>query len=280
VIPADWVADQRPWNLKCAHAARHIERLRAACAAYRDASPPRLVPRATGDPNVTEYEFRQSTAVPDEISLILGDVLHCLRSALDNLAFALTGDALGRPMSEDEEKACQFPVSASPKKFDAFFSGTRGKITTGKVRSALRTGQPFYHLEQAAAHGVSLAPNAYEDNTKFHALHDINQLSNIDKHRRLPVSMWSPSVLLYWGSNGPTQRRWTYDPVWPWNDGDVVGRMTGPSPTPEVHQEFHLVARDRQPPRGAPTSDLPEAAQDWLMSLELTTSQVLWDYFP
>jgi hypothetical protein len=197
------------------------------------------------------------------------------------LAFALTGDGLGRPMSEDEEKACQFPVSASPDKFDDFFDrhGTRTKITTNKVRSALRTGQPFYHLELAAAHGVSLAPNAYEDNTKFHALHDINQLSNIDKHRRLPVSMWSPSLLLYWGSDGPTQHTWTYDPVWPWNDGDVVGRMAGPPPVPEVHQEFHLVARDRQP-WGTSSSDLPETAQDWLMFLELTISQVLWDYFP
>jgi hypothetical protein len=132
-------------------------------------------------------------------------------------------------------------------------------------------------------------------------LHVPNRLSNIDKHRRLPISVWWPA-LAYWHSDGPTQHRWEYLASWPLRDGDVVGRLTGPPDRPPVHHEFHLVAYDARPwgkasadlprvaedfhlvavdarPWGEASADLPRVAEGYLQFVRIAIYQVLEAYF-
>jgi hypothetical protein len=234
------------------------------------------VTTATDDPTVTEYVFKQPVPVPAEVALVLGDVLHNLRSALDSLVFALTEDGLGRELSEPEEKACQFPIAKTPEDFQKFFDGhgTRKEIMKEPMPAALRVPQWFYVFERA---GREPTIEVLREEGRFGNLQVLNRLSNIDKHRRLPISVWWPAFT-YWGSDGPTQHKWEYLATWPLRDGDVIGRFTGPPDMPHVHHEFHLVAVDARPP-GDASADLPRVAEDWLWSVRTTICQVLQEYF-
>ncbi len=47
-----------------------------------------------------------------ELSLIIGDCIHNVRSALDNLAFELTLAYKGAPLPSSVETSSQFPIQA------------------------------------------------------------------------------------------------------------------------------------------------------------------------
>jgi hypothetical protein len=138
----DWFGSETAWWVKHQHAQDHLERLRGVCAEYRSTDPLEVSPESTPVPGEAAYRLRQSTPIPMAVSLIVGDLVHCLRSSLDNLVFGIVGDSLGRDMTEKEERACQFPICSSPDDFDRFFK-SRAKIMDERVQGNLRNVQPF-----------------------------------------------------------------------------------------------------------------------------------------
>ena len=101
---------------------------------------------------------------PDHIPLILGDLLYCLRSSLDQTVWWLAKLSIPYP------EGTQFPILD---KLDKQTSKTFAKYTEGVPSGAVRiikSLQPY--------HGVD--PSA-------HLLWRLNRLCNIDKHRRIPV---------------------------------------------------------------------------------------------
>jgi hypothetical protein len=77
----DWLGPETAWWAKHQHAQDHLERLRGVCAAYRSTKPLEVRPESTDVPGQTAYVFHQSAPIPVAISLIVGDLVHCLRSS-------------------------------------------------------------------------------------------------------------------------------------------------------------------------------------------------------
>ncbi len=98
--------------------------------------------------------------VPAKIYLILGDLLYCLRASLDQLVYQLASLTTSQP-----EKT-QFPIfdTFSPKKFK--------KCTNGIPARAAEIIDAF---------------QPYNLGGKSNLLWKLNELGNLDKHRRIPL---------------------------------------------------------------------------------------------
>jgi hypothetical protein len=150
------------WWAKFNHAERRRQRLVKLCDHYRGENPFHVKPEPTTQPDKTAFRLHVTQQPPLEIPLIVGDLLHNLRSSLDSLMYELVTRAYGQPLSADEEKACQFPITPTPKKFDEFFTSNkvRDRITAPDLRDkVIRPVQPFYWLEMAKRSGVASASN-------------------------------------------------------------------------------------------------------------------------
>jgi hypothetical protein len=106
-----------------------------------------------------------------------------------------------------QEKASAFPICATPQDFARFFTAKkdRGGLYDSRAREAFRAVQPFANLEEVHKVGVAL-DRTFEDEVRWSELHRLDTLWNIDKHRRLTLMAWWPN-LIYWGSDGPSNRR-------------------------------------------------------------------------
>ena len=248
VVSVDWHGPDTGWRLKLAHAATHIDLLAKVCNAYRAQVPQHVDSEPTDEAGRTAYRLYVDVPIPVEISLIVGDVLHNLRSALDTLAFALVvnDDAAGRALTEEEERSCSFPIYDEPSGFEDFFEkhGHRRAIMAQSMRDALRIAQPFYGLEyvQNLGHAGNLS---HAEESPFHPLSTLALMSNHDKHRRLPVIALWPDIV-HWGSDEPSSGRW-HPGDGTFQHGSIVGYMVG-DPGGEVIYEFTLTFGDPLPP--------------------------------
>jgi len=116
--------------------------------------------------------------------------------------------------------------------FDEFFDGgskyegdrIRAALYGDRARAAFRSVQPFRIHEEAILLGVDVT-DTYDQEYRWSELYRLTQLSNLDKHRRLTLTAWWPD-LVYWMSNGPSQRRWLGGDG-TFADGSVLGYMVG-----------------------------------------------------
>jgi hypothetical protein len=114
-------------------------------------------------------------AYPREFSLLVGDAAHNIRSALDNLAFAVVKPPSGK------ERDVYFPIC----KTGAIFRRSAPRLLPGvsaRIRAAFERLQPYHHRKMPQARTLAR----------------LNVLNNWDKHRALAVcsvvtggvSMW------------------------------------------------------------------------------------------
>lgn len=104
--------------------------------------------------------------------LMVGDIVHNLRSALDSLAFAVWVSDMGRLPSEDEAKAIQFVITDNA----AFWNSER--------KRRLSTMHPSVH-----AVFEKLQPYRRGHPKPRDLLAVLRDISNVDKHRRVSVVM-------------------------------------------------------------------------------------------
>jgi len=109
---------------------------------------------------------------PSHLSVIIGDCLHNLRSALDNLAFELALAYTQGPLAKKIEEASAFPIQhvQTKKSKDRFESMTEG--IHPKAKQVIADVQPYIQGEKFASH----------------PLWQLNELSKRDKHRLPPVA--------------------------------------------------------------------------------------------
>jgi hypothetical protein len=107
--------------------------------------------------------------LPAAWALIVGDILHNIRSALDNLAFALV-EVARIPRVSDPERGL-FPIWPSHKEFKDIRERDIGGMAP-----------------EAQAIIESLQPYRREDSLHFSRLYLLNELANVDRHRRLVLS--------------------------------------------------------------------------------------------
>jgi len=254
------------WWAKANRAKEHIDSLRCQVDEFRASVPYSLTPELTEKPGRLAYRLRFSKQVPVAISTTVGDVLHNLRAALESLAFEVARRGQGGTLTASQEKASTFPIRETPEALDAFFAGQgrKGLLYDHGARAALRSVQPFVNLEEAHKLGVAL-DKGFEEDFRWSVLHRLDTLWNIDKHRRLALMAWWPD-LIYWGSNGPSNRR-----ALPGDgtlaDGSILLYIEGSDDGQgdKLSHEFNLVLTDdpaASPDRGA-TDDVVGLLERW-----------------
>jgi hypothetical protein len=125
-----------------------------------------------GKPNAesTKYLFTIE-GVPDypsaEWGVVVGDAVHCLRSALDQLAYGLAAAP---------SRATQFPVCRSRRDWVTKAPAMCWSIPPAYV-AVLDAVQPYHRGDKANVHPVAV----------------INALSNLDKHESIPATALVPA---------------------------------------------------------------------------------------
>lgn len=153
------------------------------------------------------------------LSVVVGDVIHNMRSALDHLAWQLVILDGGQPT-----EATQFPIHASPTnaKGSPRTVTIQPGISDRRILDALVEVQPFSEAK-------------YGHDPKTSALWIVHRLNIIDKHRLLVTIAHTVDHDLpaWWGSNdGEPTPSYTIEPG-PLHDGDVVMRFDfGDAPVP------------------------------------------------
>ena len=149
--------------LKTTRAKVHLDTLRDSLDLFRKSKPIAVFRKE----NVKRgrYEIRiRINHPPDNLPLILGDALYCLRSSLDQIIWSLA------KLTTPYPRGTQFPIldklnSGTRRTFACYTAG--GPARAGKLIESL---QPYHRAEPSA-----------------HLLWRLNRLCNIDKHRRIPV---------------------------------------------------------------------------------------------
>jgi hypothetical protein len=151
-------------HLKLDRAETHIQMLRDETATFlkRHPEPLGIRTKKTAGRNKSVHYVLYAVIredPPPELAPIIGDVIHNLRSALEQLAHELSGrkSASQFPIFTDE---CRFKVLAAP-----MIKGIKGK-----ERTLIERVQPYIATNPPRADPLAM----------------INELSNLDKHR-LPI---------------------------------------------------------------------------------------------
>ncbi len=63
------------------------------------------------------FRFQADWELPENMTLIVGDVIQNARNALDHIVFALAHHQSPRPLSATEERKLQFPICGDPADF-------------------------------------------------------------------------------------------------------------------------------------------------------------------
>jgi hypothetical protein len=151
--------------LKTVRAKEHLDDIRERLRVFRESDPCsfRREDDFENGLHIIRFKFKN---VPDKIALVVGDFLYCLRSALDQLVWAL---ALRKQVGT-YPRGTQFPIfkEANRQKFESYTSG----VPTEAI-AIIESFQPYRGRDTAAR--------------ESHLLWRLNLLCNIDKHRRIPV---------------------------------------------------------------------------------------------
>ena len=116
--------------------------------------------------------LKEVGSTPADWSLMLGEIVHAMRSALDALMYALAVKNLGRNPTDREVIQIQFPIVDELKDWPGE-CGRRLKHVHPDVRTFIETLQPYHRPDKA-----------YRSNLAV-----LRDLSNVDKHRHIVVTL-------------------------------------------------------------------------------------------
>jgi hypothetical protein len=155
----------------------HLNCLQAEVDAWLDEQPHRTWTMTEADDDGPKKYFycQVLRKPPSHLSLIIGDCLHNLRSALDNLAFELVLEHKQGPLSKGIVRDSAFPILSVDIEQDAETMKRFKRMTRGMspgARKAIEALQPYTRKKNFASH----------------PLWQLNELSIRDKHRLPPVA--------------------------------------------------------------------------------------------
>jgi hypothetical protein len=167
------------------------------------------------DDGVTNLVLRIHRPPPARLALLVGEGVHQLRAALDNLVVALADQAAGFTLPTEEVTNFQFPIADTAEKFEAQAKRHLKGLHEDVVRR-IEEVQP-YHLLDYVFGDPQPIPLWYEN------LHCLRELSNHDKHRRINVLLHRTDHLAVLHSSDVTPTtELTTDEV---HDGDVIATV-------------------------------------------------------
>jgi hypothetical protein len=164
----DWPAELREAREKVIRATDHLSTFKAEYDAFAGSEPYRVT--ADFEPEAGCYIARLHVVrEPLRLSVIIGDIAHNLRSALDFIAWQLALAHVGRRKAERNRRDISFPIVRTDEDFRshatvAFFSDD--------AKAVLERFQPYHRW------------NPPEPDLLF----QLREISNTDKHRALHAS--------------------------------------------------------------------------------------------
>jgi hypothetical protein len=162
-------------RLKIIRAREHHDAIANHIAAYRSRNPYEIVVQPDGTEKVSIHE-----EPPRIISVLAGELLYQVRSALEHLVFELVkSNPSGIALPDGWEDRCQFPI---------FFKLPKGVINPPVPKHYFVSKLPG--LSDAAYTYIELL-QPYNRRNEFGFLQVLTKLSNIDKHRYLNVTVAS-----------------------------------------------------------------------------------------
>lgn len=160
---------------KLERAEKHLTEVEGMIAEYVSRHPYEVGKGMENDEG-RSVRFLRFTEQPDNmLAVVIGDVIHNVRSALNHLAVACVPREKRRRRVQfpifDEDPATIEDLERRKATLDAWKKQTKGMIP--EARAALQTLQPY---------------NSGFDNKTLHGLTIVEELSNTDKHRELVVT--------------------------------------------------------------------------------------------
>ena len=227
----DWRDPRCDWWAKAQHAGSHIELVRAAELEYLNRAPWSLDPEPTGQNYVTNLRLRVLEPPPTWGVLHAGDALHNMSSALDSIAFALARKTFGPELDSDErlQRQTEFPVKYSKQDLLAWANERgRSRLFSPEDLDTLWHVQSYFWARVAWEESESGPTPGSPEEREARArdpLTRLRDLNNVDKHRRLHISLLGPDVP-NWGSSGGSLRQVRMGGAW--RDGEVVAQVFDP----------------------------------------------------
>lgn len=219
-------------TLKLRRANEHLETLERAVQGFRGRNPHEF--RTQLDPESGEYCVwtRIREMPPPDWSLIVGDIVHNLRSALDHLAYQLVIKAGGEPTNRTS-----FPIF-----HDDPFTKTHKGARNWRDRVAGMLEDDVALIKSLQPYQQRYVPEA--DPPEDHILFTLNELWNADKHRQLIVTL-----TFHTGAEFGIEHIQGYEfellaqrPPGPCENGTVIAlyRLTPTAPDPEVEMNVDV----------------------------------------
>lgn len=210
------------------HANRRLNDLKTFLDSYIRTEP--ISTRLEYERNKVQHYFKLESPPPVEISLLTGEVIASLRSALEYQAVHIAGYLNDKPLLENEEKQLLFPLFRNRKDFDHKFSKMQKRSPQLHKRwtAIVKKVQPFARASSFWKNefGAQTHKAEHLDFQRFiqNTLIRMFELSNHDKHRRLQPTWFVPNLFLSSGSEESSS--WKIH-KWKPNDGDLVATMSG-----------------------------------------------------
>jgi hypothetical protein len=203
----------RSVTAKLHRADAHLADFGAAVEVFLAADPFAADRSVRGDGRAHVITWTRTAPIPETISLLAGDTVHNLRSALDHLAVELerlSAQRSSHTLTTEEERRPQFPVARSQSEFDRQIG--RFSYLDPSTIDVLKTFQPF-----------TITPIQPEQSF----LWQVSDLDNLDKHRMLAPIPMSPFMITPADHSG----RWVDGPSVPYAVGVENGQIEFDEPT-------------------------------------------------
>jgi|SRR5208283_4609324 len=149
---------------KIFRAAEHFKALETELERYFETHPGEVVREPDNSSNLVPLRFRAKKPVPAKLPLIIGDCLQNVRSSLDYLVWELVLAAGNQPTQQN-----MFPICDSPEGFNVQLERRRLDGVSPEAVAEIEGFQPYHHGQ----------------NWKSNALFVLDNLCNINKHRRV-----------------------------------------------------------------------------------------------
>jgi hypothetical protein len=161
------------WWLKFDRAQEHLRDLKDEIGRYTDSHPyvAERIPPSKKDQGIWQYVLRVTEQPNPRIAILTGDVVHNLRTSLDHLYVALTGD-----------KGRDFPIYDK----DPWERGADGRLLPNRLEDRERFMASIKRAKPRAKTIIKeLQPYRVGPKWYNHSLSTIRRLDNADKHRNL-----------------------------------------------------------------------------------------------
>jgi hypothetical protein len=111
----------------------------------------------------------------------------------------------GGAVPHGKERLPSFPIAKNRELFDGRFISKYAGLWSEVARRAFQSVQPFAMKQMAEGAGVEWG-HPEESDLAWSTLYRLDQLWNVDKHRRLTIARWWPHMF-WWGTDASESKR-------------------------------------------------------------------------